>query len=146
MNRDQNRECETGASDTNSYVSAIYKTPGPEVIKLFSCSTQLSMKFKMLKDIKIAIINGNFTFEWPKPIIYPANKQFVGILTIMSRINFDLSWVEHEKSFITSGPVVGADSNYFSICFDQELIQVIIILSSNLNYYPLSQKTFHLLL
>ena len=28
----------------------------------------------------------------------------VGILTFMSRINFDLSWVEHEKSFITLGP------------------------------------------
>ena len=27
----------------------------------------------------------------------------VGILTLMSRINFVLSWVEHEKSFITSG-------------------------------------------
>ena len=28
----------------------------------------------------------------------------VGILTFMSRINFVLSKVEHEKSFITSGP------------------------------------------
>ena len=28
----------------------------------------------------------------------------VGILTFMSRINFVLSWVEHEKSFITMGP------------------------------------------
>ena len=28
----------------------------------------------------------------------------VGILTFMSRVNFVLSWVEHEKSFITSGP------------------------------------------
>ena len=28
----------------------------------------------------------------------------VGILTFMSRINFVLSWVEYEKSFITSGP------------------------------------------
>ena len=28
----------------------------------------------------------------------------VGILTLMSRINFVLSGVEHEKSFITSGP------------------------------------------
>ena len=29
----------------------------------------------------------------------------VGILTFMSRKNFMVSWVEHEKSFITSGPV-----------------------------------------
>ena len=28
----------------------------------------------------------------------------VGILTFMSKINFVLSWVEHGKSFITSGP------------------------------------------
>ena len=28
----------------------------------------------------------------------------VGILTFMSRINFVLRWVEHGKSFITSGP------------------------------------------
>ena len=28
----------------------------------------------------------------------------VGILTFMSRINFVLSFVEHGKSFITSGP------------------------------------------
>ena len=27
--------------------------PGPEVIKLFSCSTQLSMKFEILVSIKI---------------------------------------------------------------------------------------------
>ena len=30
----------------------------------------------------------------------------VGILTFMSRINFVLSWVKHEKSFITSRPDV----------------------------------------
>ena len=29
----------------------------------------------------------------------------VGILTFMSKIHFVLSWVEHEKSFLTSGPV-----------------------------------------
>ena len=28
----------------------------------------------------------------------------VGILTFMSRIKFILSWVKHEKSFITLGP------------------------------------------
>ena len=34
----------------------------------------------------------------------------VGILTFMSRINFMLSWVENEKSFITSGPWFLSDS------------------------------------
>ena len=33
--------------------SNIYFMPGPEVINLFSCSTQLSMKLKMLISIKI---------------------------------------------------------------------------------------------
>ena len=32
--------------------------PGAEVIKLFSCSTLLSMKFKMLINIEIAKIDG----------------------------------------------------------------------------------------
>ena len=30
----------------------------------------------------------------------------VGILTFISMINFVLSWDEHEKSFITSGPEI----------------------------------------
>ena len=48
--------------------------PGAEVIKLFSCSTQLSMKFKMLMNIEIAKIYGIFRFNSLKPAIYPANK------------------------------------------------------------------------
>ena len=44
----------------------IASVPGPEVIKLFSCSTQLSMKFILLINIKMTI---------------------VGILTFISRIN-----------------------------------------------------------
>ena len=36
-----------------------------------------------------------------------ATSSFVGILVFMSSWNFVLSWVEHEKSFITSWPVVG---------------------------------------
>ena len=47
---------------------------GAEVIKLFSCSTQLSMKFKMLIDIEIAKIDGIFRFNSLKLAIYPANK------------------------------------------------------------------------
>ena len=38
----------------------------------------------------------------------------VGILTIRSRKNFMLNLVEHEKSFITSGLIVG-DHNYSAI-------------------------------
>ena len=35
----------TGLEVTCSIVSLVYIQPGPEVIKLFSCSTQLSLKF-----------------------------------------------------------------------------------------------------
>ena len=50
---------------------------GPEVIKLFSCSTQLSMKFFLLIDVKMPTI--------------------VGILTFMSRKNSILGLSEPEK-------------------------------------------------
>ena len=36
----------------------------------------------------------------------------------MSRINFSLSWAEHEKSFITSGPGVGGSIPGFSSLSD----------------------------
>ena len=35
--------------------------PGPEVIKLFSCSTQLSMKFSLLINVKMPTIVGILT-------------------------------------------------------------------------------------
>ena len=78
--------------------------PGPEVIKLFLCSTQLSLKFILLINVKMPTI--------------------VGILTFMSRINYQFLRLEPEffnyfdyfsvyeqlkfhaqPSFITSGPV-----------------------------------------
>ena len=55
--------------------------PGPEVIKLFSCSTQLSMKFFLLINVKMPTI--------------------VGILTFMSRKNCILSLSEPEKCWIS---------------------------------------------
>ena len=36
--------------------------PGPEVIKLFSCSTQLSMEFFLLINVKMPTIVGILTF------------------------------------------------------------------------------------
>ena len=52
----------------------VQTAPGAEVIKLLSCSTQLSMKFKMLINIEIAKIYGIFMFNSLKPAIYPAHK------------------------------------------------------------------------
>ena len=48
--------------------------PGPEVIKLFSCSTQLSMKFQLLINVEIINISGKFRCKTQKLVIYPANK------------------------------------------------------------------------
>ena len=77
--------------------TVLFFQTGPEVIKLFSCSTQLSMKFQMLiktfkkipkmkkflalslSDVELIML-----INVKMPII-------VGILTFMSRINFVLS-------------------------------------------------------
>ena len=53
------------------------RNPGPEVIKLFLCSTQLSMEFFLLVNVKMPT--------------------FVGILTFISRKNSLLGSSEPEK-------------------------------------------------
>ena len=63
--------------------------PGPEVIKFFSCSTQLRIKFILLINVKMPTI--------------------VGILTFISRINYQFLSFEPEFSTIF---------DYFSI-YDQ---------------------------
>ena len=60
-------------------------TSGPEVIKLFSCSAQLRIKFILLINVKMPI---------------------VGILTFISRINYRL-W--------SSKPSISTYLGYFSI-------------------------------
>ena len=40
--------------------------PGPEVIKLFSSSAQLSMKFHLLINVEIVKISGKFRFKTKK--------------------------------------------------------------------------------
>ena len=74
--------------------------PGPEVIKLFPCSTQLSMKFFLLINVKMPTIVGILTFMGRKN----------GIISLsepkkcrISRYFYTYEH-EHEKSFITSGP------------------------------------------
>ena len=88
--------------------SSILKISGPKVIKLFSYSTQLSIKFILLINIKMPTNVGILTCISMINTIYERLKAkkslFVGILVSMSSWNFVLSWVEHEKSFITSGP------------------------------------------
>ena len=48
----------------------LVKKPGPEVIKLFSCSTQLSMNFFLLINVKMPTIVGILTFMSGKIAIY----------------------------------------------------------------------------
>ena len=47
---------------------------GPEVIKLFSSSAQLSMKFQLLINVEIVTISGQLRFKTKKLVIYPAYK------------------------------------------------------------------------
>ena len=70
-------------------------TPGPEVIKPFSCSAQMSMKFQLL--LKIKTLNNKdficFKLSYAVFILVINVKMttIVGILTFMSMINLMLS-------------------------------------------------------
>ena len=46
---------------------------GPEVIKLLSSSAELSMKFQLLTDVKIAKTSGKFRLKNQNLVIYPAH-------------------------------------------------------------------------
>ena len=70
----------------SSKVTGLVIKPGPEVIKLFSCSAQLRLKFILLINVKMPTI--------------------VGILTFISRINYRL-W--------SSKPEISIYFGYFSI-------------------------------
>ena len=59
--------------DKESIIKLPYQ-PGPKVIKLFSSSAQLSMKFQLLINADIVKISGKFRFISHKLVIYPANK------------------------------------------------------------------------
>ena len=48
--------------------------PGPKVIKRFSCSTQLSMKFLLLINLKLLIIPNVFLLNIAEHEIFSANK------------------------------------------------------------------------
>ena len=81
---------------------------GPEFIKLFSCSTQLSMIFFLLINVKMPTIVGILTFMSGKNsnlgLSEPKKAEFLDIFIFRSIYNFMLNSVEHDKKFITSGP------------------------------------------
>ena len=71
------------------------------VIKLVSCSTQVSMKFILLINVKMPTIAGILTFtsmiNTTSVSLKAWNIYIYSIFIFMSSINFMLSWVEHEK-------------------------------------------------
>ena len=75
------------------YMSILARKPGPEVIKLFSCSTQLSTKFQLLIKTKICTNKEVSCFKSDVVFIMLINAgmtTIVGFLIFM-RINFMLS-------------------------------------------------------
>ena len=71
-------------NSTEHEISLGHRNKNTKKLKLFSCSTQLSL-----------------LVSWKK------FQNFVSILRFIDKTKFMLSWVEHEKSFITSGPHQG---------------------------------------
>ena len=72
----------------NSSLTSSYEQPGPEVIKLFSCSTQMSMEFFLLINVKMPTIVGILTFMSGK-IAFSAylslkKAEFLDIFILMS--------------------------------------------------------------
>ena len=69
--------------------------PGPEVIKLFSCSTQLSMKFFLLINVKMPTIVGILTSMSGKNSILclpePKKAELLGNFILMSIYYFMLN-------------------------------------------------------
>ena len=72
-----------GVSKIKGTVHSLYNTPlhhgfgysaGPEIIKLFSCSTQLSTKFQLIVKTKIPTNEEVSCFKSLRYCDYPANK------------------------------------------------------------------------
>ena len=71
-----------------SFLHGLHSCPGPEVIKLFSCSTQLSIIFFLLINVKMPTIVGILTFMSGKNNILglaePKKAEFLDIFIFMS--------------------------------------------------------------
>ena len=85
--------------------------PGPEVIKLFPCSTQLSTEFILLISAKMPTIVGILTFismiNTTSERHLARNFFICGYFSFYEQLKSMLSSVGHEKVFITSG--IGQD-------------------------------------
>ena len=68
---------------------------GPEVVKLFSCSTQLSLKMFLLINVKMPTVVGILTFMSGKNSILGSSEskkaKFLDIFILMCILNFMLN-------------------------------------------------------
>ena len=82
------------ARDSYSLPLALFE-PGPEVIKLFPCSAELSAKLQLIIKLKYRQIKKYLALSLSDVVlimlINVKMPTIVGILTFMSRINFALS-------------------------------------------------------
>ena len=88
------------------------RNPGPEVIKLFPCSTQLSIKFFLHINLKMPTIVAILTCVRGKNSILglsePKKAKLLDIfMLITSKISCSTE-LSIEKSFVTSGPVISS--------------------------------------
>ena len=72
------------------FSSISFPRPGPEDIKLFSCSTQLSMKFALPINLKLLTIANSFLLNIAEHETFSA---IVGIFIFISKENFMISCV-----------------------------------------------------
>ena len=78
---------------------------GPRGYKTFYMLNSARLKFVLLINLKLLTIENSFLLNFAEHENFSANKyEIVGVFIFISRENFTLSWVEHEKSFITLGP------------------------------------------
>ena len=82
----------------------VAKKTGPEVINVFSYSTQLSTKFSLLMKFKMPTIVGILTFISMLNTTSERLKARNFFICRYFRFNEQLKFCAHEKSFITSGP------------------------------------------
>ena len=85
---------------------AYFSAPCPEVIKLFSCSAELSLKFSLLINMEMPTIVAMFCKKEFVIVCDLRVKEFaiVSNLRFICGTNFMFSRVEPEKSLITPGP------------------------------------------
>ena len=74
MSRDFRPQLTDSRLDKQEVITAATLKPGPEVIKLFSCSTQMSMKVFVLINLKLLTMPNSFLLNIAGHENFSANK------------------------------------------------------------------------